>query len=222
MFYQTEFCNLQNDEEAKFFTDLINTCTRNSDYGLSEGSYSDEFIDLDMWMIDPNKSDILVDKICSVLTKLILNGDEFEKLAFIEKTDGTVGLITLLSSISNKLNKKCIIVRPKKKLINDIIKGELLKGDRVVIISDLATSGRTIFNAAEKVWVAGGKVPYSLVVIDKLLGGYENLARKGIRLYSLSSTQSINNTLGQKIKRNLRVAAPVFSDFGGQSITLAR
>lgn len=221
MIYQTELCNLQNPIYANFFTNLISTCTKSSEWTLSSGAPSNVFFDIDAYMSDPRKIIELTDLISLKIEELIIAGNDFDKIAFIEKVDGTVGLITLFSSIINKINKPSIIIRPKKKLIKNAIKGSISKGERILIINDVATSGKTIFDAAEIVWAHGGKTPYAFVVLDRLQGGTENLDRKGIKLFSLTSTNSINVNIGDKIGKTIKITEPVLKDFGGQVITLA-
>jgi orotate phosphoribosyltransferase len=153
------------------------------------------------------------------ISELLETGYLFDKIGFIEKAEGTVGLVTLMSSILININLLGILIRPKKRIFQDAIKGELLKGESILIISDLATSGITLFNAAKIVREHGGIVNYSMVVIDRLQGATENLARKGIQLFSLVSLKSLNET---KRIQEYDIKEPVFQDFGGKSVTLVR
>ena len=215
-----ELYSLKNKVDAEFFVDLAETCTKRSEWTLSSGIHSNEFIDIDEFMYCPKKSAELAKRISIKLKAILMDGNEFDKIAFIEKPDGTVGLITLLGSISSEIDKPCIIIRPKKRLQMDTIKGKVSSGERFLIISDIATSGSTIFNAAEILRSRGGKTPFALVVLDRLQGGTENLIRKGIKLFSLCSISALNNT--KKIKIPYNITTPVLKDFGGKSMTALR
>jgi orotate phosphoribosyltransferase len=215
-----ELYDLKNKADANFFIDLAETCTKRSEWTLSSGKPSNEFINIDEYMYNPQKSSELAKRISIKLKEILAYGDEFDKLAFIEKPDGTVGLITLLGSISIDIDMPCIIIRPKKRLQMDTIKGKVSFGERILIISDIATSGSTIFSAAEILRSRGGKTPYALVVLDRLQGATENLVRKGIKLFSLSSINSINKTRRMKIP--YKITPPVLKDFGGKSMTTSR
>jgi orotate phosphoribosyltransferase len=219
MIYQTELCNLKDPLYADFFTNLITTCTKTSEWTLSSGAPSTVFFDIDAYMSDPINTLELSKLISKKIKELMDANYEFDKIAFIEKIDGTVGLITLFSSIMTEINKPSIIIRPKKRLIKNAIKGSIGRGERILIINDVATSGKTIFNAAEIVWANGGKTPYAFVIIDRLQGGTENLSRKGITLFSLTSTKSINTNISTKVGKEFKISEPVFKDFGGKAIT---
>jgi|GEM_PF-3297616 len=219
MYYRTEAYNLKKPDNAEFFLNLAQTCTKRSEWTLTSGIPSNVFIDIDEIILKPKESKGLVEKMIETVRNITIQGYEFNKLGFIDKTDGTVGLISLMASILNETSLPGIIIRPRKRLIQDKVKGEINKGDRVLLISDLATSGITIFSAAEIIYLYEATVPYSLVVIDRVQGATENLARKGIKLFSLVSLESLNEI---KIDDKYEINTPVFQDFGGVSVTYAR
>lgn len=213
MAYQKELSNLNNPETGSLFVNFINTCRKNSIWIQSGGAQTGEFIDFDEFLFDGKKAEALSREISDTINSLIEHGYDFERIGFIEKINGTIGVIALQGSILAKVNKPGIIIRPKKKIINTAIKGELNKGDRVLILSDVATSGESIFSAAEIVWAYGGKVPYALVALDRLQGATQNLLRKGIQLFSQTSSETLNEKKSNEISAKIDIPSPVFRDF---------
>jgi orotate phosphoribosyltransferase len=227
MLYRQELCNLDIQEEAEILVKIAGESLENSEYTLVGGLPSKYYFDIDNYL--SNKANInalsklLVRKINDLSTKF-----EFDKVAVIDKGgSGPVGLIILFALLSVLLEKEMLIVRPKKKLLRGAIKGALKKDERVLLLNDVATQGWTIFESAEKIWACGGKVPYALVVIDRWQGATENLGRKGLQLFSLTSAKMLREKKGAELEKryNLNIAPffePVFVDFGGSARTMVK
>jgi orotate phosphoribosyltransferase len=71
-----------------------------------------------------------------------------------------------------------------------MIEGELEEGSRVVVIDDVLTTGRSIESAAKTIGVAGGRVQYALVFLDRLQNGAKRLREAGITAYSVIDVKS--------------------------------
>jgi orotate phosphoribosyltransferase len=63
--------------------------------------------------------------------------------------------------------------------------GESLKGVRVLIADDVATTGGSILKAVEAARGAGATVDVAMVLVDREEGAQEALAAEGIRLLSV-------------------------------------
>lgn len=227
MLYRRELCNLQNPDEAKLLVEIAAKSLQNSEWILTGGYSSRHFFDLDNSLCEKEKakalSQLLADKI-QELSKTCT----FNKVAFIDKGEsGPVGLISIMGLIASLIDIETILVRPKKLLLRSVVKGELKMGDRVLILSDVATTGFTIFETAQKILARGANAPYALVVFDRLQGATENLGRKGIELYSLSSAKSLREEKGQEIQERYGLSItpdfePNLKDFGGKCVTMLR
>lgn len=223
MLNRRELCDLSDPKEADLLVRVAGKSLQNSEWTLTGGLPSRHYFDLDNYLCDHTEAVCLSNKLIEKI-KLMREKLGFNKVAFVDKGEnGPVGLITLKELIASSVDLETIIVRPKKLLIRSFIKGNLTKNDRVLILSDVATSGYTIFQAAQKIWMLQAKVPCALVVLDRAQGATDNLWRKGIELYSLSSAQSLNeNETANKIKQEFRVTItndfePRLADFGGVS-----
>ena len=75
------------------------------------------------------------------------------------------------------------------------IEGLLQPGDRVVVIDDVATTGRSIFEAAEVIRAEGGVVEDAVVLLDRQQGAERYLKRNGMRLHAFATMKRIANKL---------------------------
>ncbi len=217
MLYRRELCNLQNPDEAKLLVEIAEQSLKCSEWVLTEGLQSKHYFDIDSSLCIKDKAEALSNKLSEKIKELS-KAISFNKIAFIDKNEsGPVGLISIMSSIASLVDKETIIVRPKKLILRSAIKGQIEKDDRVLILSDIATTGRTIFQASQKILECKeAKAPYALVVFDRVQGATENLGRKGIELYSLSSAKSLLEEGKLSITPSFE---PSLKDFGGKSFT---
>jgi orotate phosphoribosyltransferase len=84
--------------------------------------------------------------------KEIMKKTDVDFLAFIEREDGPVGAITKKDKISQELSIQSFIVRPRRRIHASRLKGvssKELKGKKIVIISDVASTGRSIKKVVE-------------------------------------------------------------------------
>lgn len=76
-----------------------------------------------------------------------------------------------------------------------VLEGEVRPGWRVLVIDDLATTGKTVLAAARAVEQEGGEVKHAAVVIDRLEGAREALSKQGISLHALTDILELSDTL---------------------------
>lgn len=76
-----------------------------------------------------------------------------------------------------------------------LIEGIVVSGDRILIVDDILTSGKTITTAAEAIRAEGGVVSEALVLIDREEGGKEALAKAKIKLHTFMSVREVARTL---------------------------
>jgi orotate phosphoribosyltransferase len=103
--------------------------------------------------------------------------------------------LLLASPVAVSLNKPLVYTRMERQDNERLVEGEVRPGSNVVIVGDLATSGRTILSAAEAIQDEGGKVSSAVVLIDRLEGAREKLSRKGIALHSVTDMVELADTL---------------------------
>lgn len=226
MLYIRELCNL-NDDEADVLIEAAGKSLQNSEYTLMGGTPSSHFFDIDLFLREGRNAEKLVDLLISKIKKITASDSYgITKIALIDKGEGgPLGLVSILSELAKGLEEELLLIRPKKLLLKAAIKGNIATGDKVLILSDVATTGRTIFKAAEKLVALGATAPATLVVFDRRQGATENLGMKGIQLFSLTSTVSLKEEKEKELKAKYRRGikdsqiAPIYIDFGGRSVT---
>ena len=73
-----------------------------------------------------------------------------------------------------------------------VIEGPLVKGDRVVLIEDVITTGGSVLKAADAVKEAGCVVTKILCLLDRNEGAREAFAAAGIPYFSIFSKNDLN------------------------------
>jgi len=139
---------------------------------------------------------------------MILIADELSKVVKKIKPDVVAGAetagIPLSTAISLKTKIPMIYVRKKPKSygMNQLIEGELQKGQRVVLVDDMATNALSKLKFIQGIRKAGGIVNDVVIVLDREQGGVEALAKENVILRSLITLKELlqfmknNNLMG--------------------------
>jgi orotate phosphoribosyltransferase len=150
-------------------------------FKLTSGRTSPYYIDL---RIVPSFPDAFR-RVCDVYVKLIdkeLGTEAFDRIAGIP----TAG-IPFASLIAYQLGKPFLYIRQRLKLHGRErrIEGIIMPGDRVLLVDDLITTGRSLSKAAKAIRAEGGLVNHALVLLDREEGGKQRLAKDKIQLHYL-------------------------------------
>lgn len=119
----------------------------------------------------------------------------------LEKIDRIAGVptagIPFASVLAYLLHKPFLYVRQEMKTHGRErrIEGILYPGDKVLLIDDLVTSGRSLLNAADAIVAEGGVVENALALIDREEGGKEALYDKKIVLANLVTMSEVAQML---------------------------
>ena len=103
--------------------------------------------------------------------------------------DPIVGAIAALSHLNN-IPLKTFIVRKaaKEHGMSKQIEGPALEtGARVILVDDVATTGKALIEAKQALDKAGLIADTAIVIVDRLEGASENLAKSGLKLESIFS-----------------------------------
>ncbi|MDD5326586.1 MAG: orotate phosphoribosyltransferase [Phycisphaerae bacterium] len=117
-------------------------------------------------------------------------GEEFAKYVTSDVTliaGAELGGVALAAATAMQTNKNWIIVRNSKKGYGTgkLIEGVLKKGDVVLLVEDIATTGGQVLEAAKVIAEAGAKVKKIVCVIDRKQGAGENIADAGYEFESI-------------------------------------
>jgi orotate phosphoribosyltransferase len=98
-----------------------------------------------------------------------------------------LGGVALAAVTAIATGKNWIIVRNSKKGYGTgkLIEGVLKKGDVVLLVEDIATTGGQVLEAARVITEAGATVEKIVCVIDRKQGAEENITSAGYKFESI-------------------------------------
>ncbi len=98
-----------------------------------------------------------------------------------------LGGVALAAAASLASGLPFFIVRNSKKDYgtSKLIEGQILTGDTVLLVEDIATTGGQVLEAAKVIVAAGGQVDKIVAVIDRLEGARENIENAGFVFESI-------------------------------------
>jgi len=148
-------------------------------FKLTSGLDSPYYIDMRVIPSYPELFERVCDIYCEVV-KAEVGG--FDKVAGVP----TAG-VPFATLVAYKLRKPFIYVRKQLRFHGQLktVEGVLNRGDRVVLVDDLASTGDSALKTVNAVREAGGVVEDVVVLIDREQGAAELLAKEGVRLHSL-------------------------------------
>lgn len=109
--------------------------------------------------------------------------------------------VTVSSPVAYVLKKPMVYVRREKKGHGPWkVEGAVRPGWRALVIDDLVTTGGSMVSAVEALRRSGCTVEDALVLVDRLEGGKENLARSGVKLSAFVDVKELAETLFREKK----------------------
>lgn len=150
-------------------------------FKLTSGKSSSYYIDLRVLPSYPEA----FREICSFYIELI------KKSIGVKNLDRIVGIptagIPIAVLVAFRLKKPFFYVRPKNRVHGKKrrVEGIIFPKDRVLLIDDIITTGKSIENFAKAIKKEGGLVSDVVVLLDREEGGKENLAKQNIKVHSL-------------------------------------
>lgn len=158
---------------------------RIGDFVLASGAKSTYLFDIKMTMLDPEGANLAAD---IILEKLA--GDDFNAVGGLELgACPIVSALCIKSFLANRKFKTFYVRKESKgRGTGRLIEGcDLEKGEKVIIVEDVATTGGSAMNAVKIVRNAGCEVHKVVTIVDRQEGAAENLAKEGIVLESIFS-----------------------------------
>jgi orotate phosphoribosyltransferase len=75
------------------------------------------------------------------------------------------------------------------------IEGLLQPGDRVIVLDDVVTTGKSLLEATDAIRAEGGIVDHAVVLLDRQQGAEANLRRNEVQLHSFTTMRRIADQL---------------------------
>ncbi len=126
---------------------------------LSSGKKSNVYVDIKLACTHPH----ILKTIAELMAEKVKNLD-FDKIACIE-----LGGVPLAVALSLELKKPIVIFRKEKKdygVKGDCI-GEIKTGERILVVEDVTTTGKSALSVVKRVKDRGGEVVAVLTVVDR-------------------------------------------------------
>ncbi|MFW6059154.1 MAG: orotate phosphoribosyltransferase [Phycisphaeraceae bacterium] len=146
------------------------------DFTLRSGRKSKYYLDKYRFETEP-------DILAALAERLARHADErVDRLAGAE-----LGGIPLVTATALRTGKPAIFIRNQKKDYGTAqqIEGRLERGDRVLVVEDIATTGGQVLEAAQQLTELGAHVVKIVAVIDRQEGARENIEAAGFAFESL-------------------------------------
>lgn len=104
-----------------------------------------------------------------------------------------LGAVPLAVAVALETNRPFVMVRkePKDHGTKELIEGEVLPGEKFVIVEDVATTGGSTMRVVSALRAKGANVARAVVVVDRQEGAREMLMEHGIELISLFTAKDL-------------------------------
>ncbi|MDP2927413.1 MAG: orotate phosphoribosyltransferase [Candidatus Omnitrophota bacterium] len=169
--------------KVRLFNLLNQEALKRGKFLLSSGKESNYYLDGRVITLSPQGAYLVASIILDMLKGEILDAIGGPTLG----ADPIVGALAALSYI-NRQPIKTFIVRKQAKEHGTLqrVEGPALKnGDRVILVDDVATSGKAILEAKQALDKIGVIAEKAIVIVDRNQGAADNLAKVGVKLVSI-------------------------------------
>ncbi|MBD3189398.1 MAG: orotate phosphoribosyltransferase [Candidatus Heimdallarchaeota archaeon] len=156
------------------------------EFTLASGAKSKYYIDMRVIPNYPREFDLLIEQAVEYLQK---NCSQIEGIVGIPLTGIPFGVL-----IAYKLGKPFYLLRkePKEYGLKKMIEGEIEKGQRILIVDDLITSGGSKVYAIEALREIGAEVKDVFLFIDRTPDGLAAFEKEqGIKVHYLINAEDI-------------------------------
>jgi orotate phosphoribosyltransferase len=169
--------------KEKLFNLLNQEALKRGKFLLSSGKESNYYLDGRVITLDPQGAYLVASIILDMLKGEVLDAVGGPTLG----ADPIVGALAALSYIHGGPIKTFIVRKQAKEhgTLQQIEGPALKKGNRVILIDDVATSGKAILEAKQALDKIGVIAEKAIVIVDRNQGATDNLAKIGIKLESI-------------------------------------
>lgn len=159
-------------------------------FKLTSGKMSPYYIDLRIIPSFPKTLETIIGLYKQLITQSKV--DNYQKIGGVP----TSGLI-FSAILAYQLEKPFIYVRPERKKHGHVkrVEGLLYPGDKIILVDDLITTGKSIVSSIEALRSEGGEVNNVLVLINREEGGVEALKKLNVIVHSFISITEIMDLL---------------------------
>ena len=156
--------------------DLLSAAYLRGSFVLRSGRTSNYYFDKYLFETKPS----ILRRLAAFMAELVPPGTD--RIAGPE-----LGAVALATALSLEMGLPFVIVKKEQKsyATGNVVEGELFKGERVLLVEDVVTTGSQAIEAGIALRAAGATVSDVLVVIDREEGAQQMLAAAGYQLRAL-------------------------------------
>ncbi len=160
---------------------VLNDTLKIGDFILFSGKKSPYYVDLRQAISDPTTMELIADSLARIIDNEV-GRDKFDKILGVP----TAG-VPFTTIVCQKLAVPMLYYRKERKQhgARKKIEGRMEINDRILIIDDLITTGKSVIQAAEAAREQGGQVTELVVLLDREQGGQETVRANNIRPHVL-------------------------------------
>jgi len=164
-------------------------CVRFGDFVLHSGQHSPVYVDLRRLVTYPQTLNLVARSYARLLESL-----SYDRIAAIPYAALPIG-----TAVALQTDRPMIYPRREAKTYGTKrqIEGEYNAGERIVLLDDLITSGKSKLEALEPLLAEGLHVQDIVVLIDRQQGGARDLVEHGYRLHAVLTLREMVDSLCQ-------------------------
>jgi len=179
-------------DRSRLIALLATRSTKRGQFTLASGKSSTVYIDARLTTMSPEGLSLIGSIGLDTLRKESWQIDAVGGLTL--GADPIAYAISYASAASEKpLRAFTVRKQAKDHGTGKLIEGPFSPGDRVAIIEDVITTGRSALQAIDAVKSAGGKIAGVLALVDREEGGREAIAATGIQVVSIVRASEITS-----------------------------
>lgn len=169
------------EKDKKHLIQLLkaNNVIKFGKFTLSSGRESDYYVDMKKAITDPR---ILI-QVAKIISQLI-EDDGIDKIA-----GPALGAVPIATAVALHSGIPMLMIRKAQKDYgtSKLIEGDLKEGDKVIVVEDVTTTGKSLLNAVKAVKDNGGQIERTFVIVDREEGALDELEKRGLLLEPIVS-----------------------------------
>ena len=180
-------------DRSRLIALLATRSTRRGQFTLASGKTSTLYIDARLTTMSPDGLSLIG---AIGLTTLRNESWEIDAIGGLTLGADPIAYAISYASAASEKPLRAFTVRKQAKEhgTGKLIEGPFNSGDRVAIIEDVITTGRSALQAIDAVRSAGGRVEGVLALVDREEGGREAIEGSGVRVVSIVTAHEITSS----------------------------
>ena len=184
------------DQKQELLDLIRERSVRFGDFTLTSGKKSHYYIDARLTTLDPKGAYLIGNIVLDRMQESDVRPDAVGGLSL--GADPISTAVSLVSFTRDEPMRALMIRKETKKHgMGKRVEGNLEPGDSVLIVEDVISTGGSTITAIKAIENEGAHVPLIIALVDRLMGGKENIESEG---YTVDVLFSIKEILGDSWK----------------------